>query len=202
MKIVWMSWKDRAHPQRGGAEVVTDNILRRLVADGHEVILLTADYPGAKPFDDMSVIRSGNRFTVYYRARTYYRKHLSGKADLVVDEMNTIPFFAHWYAAAPNVLMVHQLARQVWFHQLPWFVGWVGYLAEPVYLFLLRNQPVITVSDSTKSDLMKYGFKEKNIHIVSEGIHLEHIENLDSIKKYDRPTMLSLGAAIILLNTI
>lgn len=202
MKIVWMSWKDRAHPQRGGAEVVTDNILRRLIADGHEVTLLTADYPGAKSFDDISVIRSGNRFTVYYRAWQYYRKHLRGKADLVVDEMNTIPFFARWYVGAPNILMVHQLARQIWFHQLPWFIGWIGYVLEPIYLFLLRNQSVITVSESTKSDLMKYGFKAENTRIISEGIHLEHVKDLESIEKYDRPTMLSQGALRAMKRTL
>lgn len=202
MKIVWMSWKDRAHPQRGGAEVVTDNILRRLVGDGHEVTLLTADYPDAKPLEGMSVVRSGNRFTVYYRAWRYYRNHLRDKADLVVDEMNTIPFFARWYARAPNVLMVHQLARQIWFHQLPWSIGWIGYLAEPIYLFLLRDQSVITVSESTKSDLMKYGFKAENIRIISEGIHLERVKDLDSIEKYDRPTMLSQGALRAMKRTL
>ena len=202
MRIVWMSWKDREHPQCGGAEVVTDNILRRLSADGHEVTLLTADYKGAKLFDDINVVRGGNRFTVYFHAWLYYQKHLQDNTDLVVDEMNTIPFFARWYAGVPNVLMVHQLAREIWFYQLPWFIGWIGYVLEPVYLFLLRNQPVIAVSDSTKKDLMKYGFHDKKISIISEGIHLPVVSNLDLIDKYDQPTMLGHGAMRAMKRTL
>ena len=202
MRIVWMSWKDRGHPQRGGAEVVTDNILRRLSADGHEVTLLTAGYAGAKPFDDINVIRRGNRFTVYFHAWRYYRKHLCDDIDVVVDEMNTIPFFARWYADAPTVLFVHQLAREIWFYQMPWFIGWIGYVLEPIYLFLLRNQPAITVSDSTKKDLMKYGLHEKNISIISEGIHLPAVPDLGPIKKYDQPTMLGHGAMRAMKRTL
>lgn len=202
MKIVWLSWKDREHPLRGGAEVVTDNILTRLVADGHDVTLLTADYADAKPLPDMTVIRRGNRFTVYYQVWRYYRDHLRGNADLVIDEMNTMPFFARWYTGAPTVLMVHQLARQIWFYQLPWFISWIGYIAEPIYLFLLRNQPVITVSESTKNDLKRYGFQDKNIRIISEGIHLKRPADLNSIKKYDRPTMLSHGALRAMKRTL
>jgi len=202
MRIVWMSWKDREHPLRGGAEVVTDNILRRLINDGHQVTLVTADYAGAKPFDDIPVFRAGNRFTVYWKAWQYYRKHLYGKADLVIDEMNTIPFFAKWYAGVPTVLMVHQLARVIWFYQLPWFIGWVGYVLEPVYLFLLSNQPAITVSESTKKDLERYGFRGEKIRIISEGIHIERLKNLNSTKKYRQPTMLSLGAMRAMKRTL
>lgn len=203
MRIVWCSWKDRGHPQAGGAEVVTDHILKRLVADGHEVTLLTADYPDAgEAAPGVKVVRHGGRFSVYYHAWRYYKKHLHGKTDLVVDEMNTIPFFASWYAGTKSVMMVHQLARQIWFYQLPWLVGWVGYLVEPVYLWLLSRQPVITVSQSTKSDLMRYGFKSEKIAIVSEGIEVSRVKSLETIKKYEHPTMLSLGAMRAMKRTL
>lgn len=204
MRIVWCSWKDRGHPQAGGAEVVTDHILRRLVADGHDVTLLTADYPGAvdSTEEGVKVIHRGGRFTVYYHVWQYYRKHLRGEADLVVDEMNTLPFFASLYAGTRSVMMVHQLARQIWFYQLPWFIGWVGYLLEPIYLFMLSKQPVITVSHSTKNDLMRYGFASEKITIISEGIEMGYAPSLDSIKKYKHPTMLSLGAMRAMKRTL
>lgn len=203
MRIVWFSWKDRKHPQAGGAEVVTDHILRRLAADGHEVTLLTADYPGATPlYDDIRVVRGGGRFTVYFHAWRYYRKHLRGRTDLVVDEMNTIPFFAGWYAGTKSVMMVHQLARQIWFYQMPWFIAWVGYLLEPAYLLMLRKQAVITVSESSQKDLLRYGFDAAKIRIISEGIELQRVDSIDGIEKYERPTMLSLGAMRAMKRTI
>lgn len=203
MRIVWCSWKDRGHPQAGGAELVTDQILRRLVADGHEVTLLTAAYPNAAPLENGAMtIRQGGRFTVYFHAWRYYRKHLRGKTDLVVDEMNTLPFFAGWYAKTKSVMMIHQLARQIWFYQLPWVLGWIGYLLEPVYLFLLREQRVVTVSESTKKDLLRYGFSAKNIRIISEGLDMKRLASIDNVEKYDKPTMLSLGAMRAMKRTL
>jgi len=98
--------------------------------------------------------------------------------------------------------MVHQLARQIWFYQLPWFVGWIGYIVEPVYLFLLRNQHVITVSESTCRDLMQYGFKKGKIRIITEGIHLKRLPELGITKKYDQPTMMSFGALRAMKRTL
>lgn len=203
MRIVWCSWKDRSHPQAGGAEVVTDHILRRLALEGHDVTLLTADYPEARDNDEgVKIIHIGGRFSVYWKTWRYYRKHIRGKADLVIDEMNTIPFFAGWYAGTRSIMMVHQLARQIWFYQLPWWLGWVGYLLEPLYLRLLSKQKVITVSQSTKKDLMRYGFKPENIRIISEGIEIDRLKSLDGIEKYEQPTMLSLGAQRAMKRTL
>ena len=203
MKIVWFSWKDRNHPQAGGAELVTDQILRRLARDGHSVTLLTANYPNAAPLHGgVQVVRGGGRFTVYFHAWRNYRKSLRRTTDLVVDEMNTLPFFASLYANTKSVRMVHQLARQIWFYQLPWFIGWIGYLLEPIYLFALRKQAVVTVSESSKQDLLRYGFKASKVRIISEGIELERPTALKRIKKYEQPTMLSLGAMRAMKRTI
>ncbi|PID52372.1 MAG: hypothetical protein CR972_02320 [Candidatus Moraniibacteriota bacterium] len=72
----------------------------------------------------------------------------------------------------------------------------IGYVLEFFYLRLLNDQEVITVSESTKKDLMRYGFKKDRIHIISEGIQCEPLAQLPAIHhaKYDTPTILSLGA--------
>ncbi len=98
MKILWFTWKDIKNPQAGGAELLDSEITRRLLADGHEVTLITACFAGgaAEEFSaGMRVIRLGNRWTVYWRAYRYYKKNLIGWADLVIDECNTLPFFAN-----------------------------------------------------------------------------------------------------------
>ena len=41
---------------------------------------------------------------------------------------------------------------------------------------------------------MSYGFDEKKMHIISEGIEFEPLENLDGIEKFEKPTLLGLGA--------
>lgn len=70
----------------------------------------------------------------------------------------------------------------------------VGYLLEPLYLWLLRKNKVITISASTKNDLLRYGFRKKRIKIIKPGIELKPISNLEKIKKFKNFTLLSLGA--------
>ncbi|MCX6781639.1 MAG: glycosyltransferase family 4 protein [Candidatus Magasanikbacteria bacterium] len=211
MKILWLTWKDRKNPLAGGAELVNESLAKRLVEDGNELILLVAGFQGAlneEIIDGYKVIRLGNKWTVYWRAYKYYKKNLVGWPDLVIDEVNTIPFFAKFYVCSPsplqgegrgevkNILFIHQLCREIWFYQMFFPLSLLGYLLEPVYLWLLSDRKVITVSASTKKDLLKYGFKDENIKIISEGIEIEPVKELESYEviKYKDPTILSLGA--------
>jgi glycosyltransferase involved in cell wall biosynthesis len=205
MRVLWLSWKDIANPLAGGAELVSSELAKRLVRDGHELILLTAAFPNAKPeltVDGYRVIRRGNRFTVYLRAFMYVRKHLSDWPDLVIDEVNTLPFFAKYYVRAPNILFVHMLCRKIWFYQIAFPLSVIGFLLEPLYLRLLADRPVITVSESTKADLVRYGFKPDNVSIISEGIKLRPLKDLKKIRKFKWPTVLSLGSIRPMKRTI
>jgi hypothetical protein len=40
VKILWLTWKDKKHPQAGGAEVVNEELAKHLAGDGHEVLFL------------------------------------------------------------------------------------------------------------------------------------------------------------------
>jgi len=197
MKILWLTWKDRMHPLAGGAELVNEELAKRLVKDGHEVTFLVSGFRGGdqEEFKDgFKVVRLGNKWTVYWKAYRYYKQYLQEWPDLVIDEVNTIPFFAKFYVKQRNILFIHQLCRQIWFYEMIFPLSVIGYLLEPIYLWLLNDRKVITVSESTKKDMARFGFEEKNINIVSEGIELEPVESLEKIVKYDKPTILSLGS--------
>lgn len=196
MKLLWFTWKDREHPLAGGAEIVNEELAKRLAADGHEVRFIVGGFKGAAAEikrDGFTIIRVGNRVSVYWEAYRYYKKNLRGWADKIVDEVNTIPFFAKFYAKEPVTLFVHQLCREIWFYEMFFPLSLIGYLVEPVYLWLMRKSPVITVSQSTKKDLMRFGFNESKISIISEGIEIEPVADLSSIKKFEQPTILSHG---------
>jgi len=199
VNIVWLSWKDMRHPEAGGAELVTHQNLARLVKDGHNVTLLTSQ-PAGLPHEETTaegykIIRQGSRYTVYPKVRAYYKKHLLDSTDLTIEEINTIPFFSQTYTKKPPVLFFHQLAREVWFYQMTWPLSWIGYAIEPLYLRVLNKRKVITISDSTKQDLIKTaGFKPQNISLVRVGIELTPLASLAKVKKYDQPTLLSLGS--------
>ncbi|EKE10689.1 MAG: glycosyl transferase, group 1 [uncultured bacterium] len=197
MKILWLTWKDAKHPGAGGAEAVNGELAKRLASDGHEVIFLVSGFPGGvaeEKIDGCTVIRLGDRWSVYWKSYRYYKKNLAGWADLVIDEVNTVPFFAKYYAREKNILFVHQLCREIWFHQMFFPLNLIGYLAEPFYLWMLRDRETVTVSESSKKDLMRFGFQEEKIRIISEGIEIQPVSDLEQIEKFPEPTILSLGA--------
>jgi glycosyltransferase involved in cell wall biosynthesis len=199
MKILILNWKDRKNPLAGGAEIVTEELLKRLVRNGHQATLLTSKFKGCQDkeiVDGYEIIRVGGRWTVYWEVYRYYKKHLEGKVDLVIDEINTVPFFVKFYVKEKNILFIHQLCREIWFYQMFFPLNLIGYLIEPIYLWLLRDRKVITVSESTKKDLLKYGFKKENIYIISEGIDIEPLKELPPARemKEENPTILFLGA--------
>lgn len=197
MKILWMTWKDRKNPLAGGAESVNEELAKRLVNDGHEVIFIVGGFNGAEKeeiIDGYKIIRLGNRFTVYWHAYRYYKHHLVGWADVVIDEVNTIPFFAKFYVKEKNIILCYQLCREIWFYQILFPLSLVGYLLEPFYLWLLRNQIVLTESDSTKKDLQKYGFKKDAISVFPIGLETEPAKDVTALSKYNNPTVLYLGA--------
>ena len=198
MRILWLSWKDIHHPQAGGAELVASELIKRLVKDGHEVILITSGYAGAEVrsiINGYTVIRVGGRFTVYWQAYVYIKKHLSDWPDSVIEEINTIPFCTRLYLPnKPRLLFFHMLCREIWFYQLRLPFSLIGYVLEPLYLRLLSGERSIAMSTSTKRDLVKHGFSSENITVISEGIKLEPVSELLPDSKFDKPTMLSLGS--------
>ncbi|HEX3082208.1 MAG TPA: glycosyltransferase family 4 protein [Candidatus Saccharimonadia bacterium] len=199
MNIVWFNFKDLDHPQAGGAEVVNEELAARLAAAGHTVTFLVAGFPGGAPTTErrgFRVIRTGNRFSCYLAAGAYFRRHRAElAADLVIDECNTMPFFAGFYARTRTVLFFHMLCRRIWFYELPQPFSTIGYLLEPLYLRLLnRGNHVITVSESTKKDLMRHGYTAGNISLISEAIQLAPVASLGSVPKFPEPTLLSHGS--------
>ena len=171
-------------------------LAKRLAADGHEVIFITSGFPKAEPeetVDGYKIIRLGNRFTVYWQAYRYYKKHLQGWADLVIDEINTTPFFAKFYVKERNIILIYQLCREIWFYEIFFPLSLVGYVLEPLYLWLLSDRSVLTESPSTKNDLLNFGFKKDKISIFNIGINLPAVSR-SAVSKFDKPTVLYFGS--------
>lgn len=210
MKLLWISWKDRWHPKWGGAEVLTHELRKRLCGEGHDVTLLTSGYGQAQRqeiSDGIKIIRVGkNRYTHPLRAIAHYNLRLRNKFDVVIEEVNATPYFSVLTErAAKRFLFYHHLEREVWLHEAPPPLNLVGYhLIEPLATRVLGRSgtPLITVSESTKQEMLRYGFRPEEAHVISEGIELKPLDNLDEGNKFKQPTMLSLGGIRAMKRTL
>jgi glycosyltransferase involved in cell wall biosynthesis len=153
--------------------VLTHQHARRLVQRGHEVTLFVGavkGQPRTETIDGVNVIRSGGPVTTRLQAFRWYRTQPKVHFDVVVEEINTLPYFAPWFAAAPVALWMHQLAREVWWYEAPRPLATVGFLLERSCLRLYRNKPALVLSASTRQDLLELGFSADQVEIVPPGI--------------------------------
>ncbi len=190
--IVVMNWRDIRHPDAGGAEVVTHELAKRWTAWGHEVTLITSSFPGSQAeqtIDGVRVLRGGTRYSVYSYAKHTYLERFRDRDLVLVDEINTRPFFAPRYAGpmASVFAFIHQLAREFWFYETRFPVNVLGrFWLEDSWLRRYRAHPIITVSKSTADDLRAIGCRD--IRVIPEG---RSVPVLDGVPpKEARPTLI------------
>lgn len=173
MKILWLSWRDIINPQSGGAEKVAYEITKRLERENHKVTIFTSQFKNGKTAqkqNGINIVRYGNQLTCRFFAFLYYLRNRP--FDLVIDEINTIPFFTPLFVPAKkNVILIHQLAKEYWFSLIVWPLSLLGFILEPIWLKLYSKRLTLTVSESTKWNLKNLGFK--NVKIISEGIGIK-----------------------------
>lgn len=173
VRILVLNWRDLSHPASGGAEVYTEQVLRRWAAAGHQVTLFAAAVAG-RPSDEIRdgyrVVRAGNRLTVYREARRWWQRHGRNRFDVVLDETNTIPFLAHEWVddGARTIALVHQTCEEIWHVNVPPLLAHLGrHRLEPGWLRRLGNGPVLAVSESTRVALARFGAHD--VTVVPEG---------------------------------
>jgi glycosyltransferase involved in cell wall biosynthesis len=196
MKILIFNWRDIYNPHGGGAEVFTQEITKRWIKQRHQVTMFTSSFPGCKReeiIDGVRIIRDGGKISVYSKAKQYYQNFFSqDDYDIIIDEINTRPFFTPYFVnnGTKIVALIHQLAREFWFYETSFPINYIGYhILENRWLKKYVDIPTVTVSDSTKKDLINLGFK--NVFVVSEGITFNPLNQVP--KKGKKPTIVFLG---------
>ena len=182
MRILVYNWRCWLNPLMGGAEIFTHEVAKRWVDAGHEVVLFTSMFPGCKReeiLDGVRVVRSGGRFSVFSDAKKFYSKRFKSECfDLIIDEINTRPFFAHTFVKNDEhvVVLIHQLAREYWFFETKFPLNVLGHYFENLWLRKCSNVPTVTVSNSTRNDLVDLGFG--HVFIIPEGLNFEPLSKL------------------------
>jgi glycosyltransferase involved in cell wall biosynthesis len=191
-RVLWLNWRDIKNPEAGGAEVFTHEVMRRMVKKGYQMTLFSSHFltaPKEEKIDGIKIIRDGGKYTVYSRAKHYFKKY--GKNyDVIVDGINVKPFLTPKYVKEKPILaLIYQISPEQFLLELPFPLSYIGYLLEKKWLSYYKKTLTLTISDSTKRDLENLGFKR--VLVIPVGVSTTPLQNVP--EKETRPTIVFIG---------
>lgn len=193
-RILIFNWRDSRHAYAGGAEVYVEEMAKRWVKNGDSVMLFCGNdgkSPRHEVRDGIDITRRGGFYLVYFWAFAYYMIRFRGKFDLIVDCHNGIPFFTPLYAREPVYCLLHHVHQSVFYRYLPKVLATIAcFMEKDLMPLVYRNVPFITVSQSSKSEMIDLGIGKKGISIVHPGVDLDYFVPGE---KSESPTVLYLG---------
>lgn len=161
------------HPAAGGAEKHLHRIFSLIAEMGHQVVLFTTSFPGAKPremVDGIQVVRKGGdlffQLTVAANIRKLDREF---NFDVVVEDLNKLPLFTPYLQKKPVVVQMHHLWRGSIFHEAFFPVAFGVWLFETIIPWFYRKEPFVVVSPSTKRELCEIGVDEDRVSVIYNG---------------------------------
>ncbi len=174
MRILIFNWQDIKNPLAGGAEVHLHEVFQRIAAAGHDVTLFCSRFDGAPEKEEMKgihVIREGGRsFFNYLVPQKYYSTFKAQKFDLVVDDMNKIPFYTPLFVKEPLLGVTHHLFGKSIFLEASFPAASYVYLTEQAALPVYKRLRFIVGSPSTYKELLHAGFPEERTHLIHYGV--------------------------------
>lgn len=178
LRVAFLTWRDRTHPDGGGSEVYVESVAAELVRRGHEVTVVCATHPGAprtEVRDGVRLVRRGGRLTVYPRALAWLAAHR--EVDVVVEVVNGLPFGARLVRPVRGarrrgvVVLVHHAHERQWRMIYPGLAGRLGWFVEhQVSPLLQRGLPHLTVSEASRSDLAAAGVPPHAVTVAHNGV--------------------------------
>ncbi len=214
LRILMINWRDIKNPEAGGAEVHLREISKRIAAKGHEVTVLASRFEGSpseEEVDGVRIVRRGGKFSFNYHV-PWVAKALLAKEDfdIVVDDINKIPFYTPLYIKKPILALSHHLFAETIFLEAAFPLAAYVYLSEGLIPLVYRRTRFVAVSESTRRDLVRRGIPAANIEVVHNAVdHSRYtpgefskaseplIAYLGRIKRYKRINLVLLAAKIV-----
>jgi glycosyltransferase involved in cell wall biosynthesis len=196
LKLLAVNWQDLENPLGGGAETHLHEILERLAAWGHEVVLLCGGWPDCPPRATrrgVEIHRVGTRQSFPFLVRRYWERNLRRREfDVLYEDINKVPLYTTRWGARRVVGVVPHLFGGAAFQELNPVLATAVWLAERPLPWMYRHVPFQAISESTRDDLVARGFARQQVVVIPPGVSFEHYTP-DAAARAAHPTFAYLG---------
>jgi len=197
VKFLAVNWRDMKNPDAGGAEVHLHEILKRLIANGHEVTLVCSNFEGGttEDVDDgIRILRCGKWYNANFVIPYHVWKLLKRESfDLIIEDVNKIPFFTPVLTKTRVVAVVPHLFGATVFRETNAIFGIYVYFWELLIPPVFKKCRFAVISPSTRTDLIKRGIPDDNIDVVLCGLDHSTFRRIDGVDRFERPTLIHFG---------
>jgi len=191
MRILFLTWKDIKHPFAWWAEKVIYEYAKWLVLKWHQITWFWYSYKDCletEIIDWIQIIRKFNLYNSYFLFPKYYKKNLAWKYDLIIDEAWGLPFLSPKFEKnIPIIFFAHHIWDLEWDYSFPFPLNKIWKI---IYFWLFKqykNNKTITVSNSTKEELVEnFWFKKDKVEVITNACDVTPIEKIDFSQKEDR----------------
>ncbi|HEX7132857.1 MAG TPA: glycosyltransferase family 4 protein, partial [Iamia sp.] len=172
-RVHMIAWRDLDDVEAGGSEVHAATVARLWSEAGLDVLMRTSwaqGHPNHDRRDGYEVVRKAGRYQVFPRTALAEIRKTYGRPDGLVEIWNGMPFFSPLWATVPRVVVLHHVHGDMWNMVLPPNLAKVGdtierRLAPAIY----RRSRMITLSPSSKEEMVELGFRPERIDVVPPG---------------------------------
>jgi glycosyltransferase involved in cell wall biosynthesis len=196
LRILAVNWRDIRDPLGGGAEIHLHAILSRAVAAGHEVDLVVAGQTGApdrETIDGIRIHRRGHWSVANFVLPGVVRRLLRERRyDLLVEDINKIPFYTPLYSGGVPVVAVvpHLFGATVFREANPLLAAYV-WVAERPLPRLYRDAVFEVISPSTRDDLVARGLDPARVRCIHCGVDRARLQPADPPPRDEPPLIVS-----------
>lgn len=213
MHILILNWRDPKSPLEGGAERFTQKYAEFWASEGHRVTWLTNSFLGGERNETLNGVEykrigpildgSLYRYFVFYPvyllrsilfAHSFIKKE---SVDVVIDEIHGLPFFTPFFSKVRNVLLVCEVADEIWSKMFPFPINSLGKIAEKLVYTLYKKSEIWAISKNTKKNIEAF-LPGKPIRVIPLGVdeNSSLLKKIKDVKKTNFPSAVFLARLV------
>jgi glycosyltransferase involved in cell wall biosynthesis len=174
-----------------------EEILRHLGRRGHRCTLITSGFPAGAADEQACgyrIVRGGHEYDFNLVVPfLYHRVARADPPDVVLDDINKIPFYSPLWTRTPVLAVVPHLMGTSVFREVNPLVASAVYAAEWPVRRVYRRCHFEVISQSTKDELVARGWEPERVTVVHCGIDRALYRPDPRVGKSTTPTVLYVG---------